>query len=201
MKGHPRVALFVSMATLETPLALALNRLLEAEAWARERLAPFAGETLELCAPPLPALRLAILEGGRVAPGGAPTSLTLRLRPASLPALARGEEHFMRTVEIEGNARLAQEVLHLARHLRWDFEEDLARLFGDAAAHTLAGALRGAVAWQADAARRLGAAFMEYAVEEGRLLAARAPFAAFSGEVARLRDALERLEQRIDRLS
>ena len=107
----------------------------------------------------------------------------------------------MRTVEIEGNARFAQEVLHLARHLRWDFEEDLAKLLGDAAAHTLAGAMRDFAAWQADAARRLGAAFMEYAVEEARLLAPRAPFVAFSSEVARLRDALERLEQRIDRLA
>jgi ubiquinone biosynthesis protein UbiJ len=200
MKGHPRVALFVSMATLETPLALALNRLLEAEGWARERLASFAGETLELRAPPLPALRLAILEGGRVAPGGAPT-LTLTLRAESLPALARGEEHFMRTVQIEGNARLAQEVLHLARHLRWDFEEDLAKLLGDAAAHTLAGSMRDFAAWQVEAARRLGAAFMEYALEEGRLLAPRAPFAAFASDVARLRDALERLEQRIERLA
>lgn len=200
MKGHPRVALFVSMVTLETPLLMALGRLLEAEPWARERLAPFAGETVELRAPPLPALRFAIAEGGRVAPGGNP-GLTITLRPESLPALARGEEHFMRTVQIEGNARLAQEVLHLARHLRWDFEEDLSRLVGDAAAHALAGAVRDFAAWQADAARRLGAAFMEYATEEARLLAPRAPFEAHAAGVARLRDALERLEQRIDRLA
>ena len=187
------------MVTLESPLVVALNRLLEAEPWARERLAPFAGETVELRAPPLPALRFAIGEGGRLAPGRTP-SLTIGLGPQSLAALARGEDHFMRTVDIEGNARLAQEVLHLARHLRWDFEEDLSRLLGDAAAHSLAGAMRDVAAWQADAARRLGAAFMEYATEEARLLAPRAPFAAFAAEVARLRDALERLEQRVDRL-
>ncbi len=188
------------MVTLETPLVLALNRLLEAEPWARERLAPFAGETVELRAPPLPALRVAIVAGGRVAPCSEATSLVVTLRPESLPALARGEDHFMRTVGIEGNARLAQEVMHLARHLRWDFEEDLSRLFGDAAAHTLAGAARDFAAWQADAARRLAAGFMEYAVEEGRLLAPRAHFAAFAAEVSRLRDALERLEKRIEHL-
>ena len=54
------------MATLETPLAAALNRLLEAEDWARARLAPFAGETVELRAPPLPALRFAVRAEGRV---------------------------------------------------------------------------------------------------------------------------------------
>lgn len=188
------------MATLESPLVLALNRLLEAESWARERLAPFAGETVELRAPPLPALRFAIVEGGRLAPGLAP-SLTLTLRPESLPALLRGEEHFMRTVDIDGNDRLAQEVLHLARHLRWDIEEDLSRLVGDAAAHRTVGLAREFAAWHLDAGRRLAESCMEYAQEEGRLLAPRAGYAAFAAEVAQLRDALERLEKRIGRLA
>ena len=188
------------MAAFETPFAYALNRLLESESWARERLAPFAGETVELRAPPLPAVRFAIQEGGRLAPG-TQASLTIRLGPGSLAALVRGEDEFMRKVDIEGNARLAQEVMHLARHLRWDFEEDLSRVFGDAVAHTMAQTLRGVVAWQADAARRLGEGFMEYALEEGRLLAPRAQFAAFSTDVARLRDALERLEKRLERLA
>ncbi len=186
------------MAEFESPFVFALNRLLEAEPWARERLAPFAGETVELRAPPLPALCFAILDTGRVSPGTQP-GLTITLRADSLPALLRGEDHFMRKVAIEGNARLAQEVLHLARHLRWDFEEDLSKIFGDAAAHAMAGAARSFVAWQADAARRLGEGFMEYAAEESRLLAPRAQFTAFAGEVARLRDALERLEKRLDR--
>jgi ubiquinone biosynthesis protein UbiJ len=194
------VALFIFMATLESPLVVMLNRLLDAEAWARERLAPFAGETVELRAPPLPALRFAIVEGGRLAPGAA-ASLTLTLTPESLPALARGEEHFMRSVVIEGNAPLAQEVLHLARHLRWDAEEDLSKLVGDAAAHRVAGLARDFAAWQLDAGRRLAASFMEYAQEEAGLLAPRAGYAEFAGEVARLRDALERLEKRIERLA
>ena len=32
----------------ESPFAAGLNHLLESESWARERLAPFAGETIEL---------------------------------------------------------------------------------------------------------------------------------------------------------
>ena len=194
------MAFFVCMAAFESPLVFALNRLLEAEPWARGRLAPFAGETVELRAPPLPALRFAIEESGLLAPGAQP-SLTISVRADSLPALLRGEEHFMRTVEIAGNAQLAQEVLHLARYLRWDFEEELSKVFGDAAAHAVAGAVRSFAAWQVDAARRLGEGIMEYALEESRLLAPRAQFAAFGSEVARLRDALERLEKRIERLA
>lgn len=188
------------MAAFETPFAFALNRLLDSEPWARERLAPFAGETVELRAPWLPAVRFAIVEGGRLAPGGEP-SLRIALRPGALGALGRGEDHFMREVDIDGNARLAQEVLHLARHLRWDFEEDLSAIVGDAPAHALAQGLRGFVSWHAQAAQRLAEAVMEYALEEGRLLAPRAQFTAFSGEVARLRDAIERLEKRLERLA
>jgi ubiquinone biosynthesis protein UbiJ len=188
------------MAAFETPFAFALNRLLEAEPWARERLAPFAGETVELRAPWLPAVRFAIVEGGRVAPGGEP-SLRISLRTGALGALGRGEDHFMREVDIEGNARLAQEVLHLARHLRWDYEEELSGIVGDAPAHALAQGLRGFFSWQAEAARRLAEGVMEYALEEGRLLAPRAQFETFAGEVARLRDAIERLEKRLQQLA
>ena len=41
-------------------------------------------------------------------------------------------------VRIEGDVQLAAEVNWLIDHVRWDPEEDLARLVGDAPAHTLA---------------------------------------------------------------
>ena len=41
-------------------------------------------------------------------------------------------------VQIEGDVQLAAEVAWLVDNLRWDAEEDLSRLIGDAPAHTLA---------------------------------------------------------------
>ncbi|MGV8803986.1 MAG: ubiquinone biosynthesis accessory factor UbiJ [Polaromonas sp.] len=41
-------------------------------------------------------------------------------------------------VKIEGDVQLAAELGWLAENLRWDVEEDLSRLIGDAPAHTLA---------------------------------------------------------------
>jgi ubiquinone biosynthesis protein UbiJ len=191
------------MPALETPFAAALNRLLGAEPWARERLAPFAGEIVELRATPLPALRFAIAPDGSVANADAeaPASLTVALGPDSLAALTRGEEHFMRSVQLTGNAKLASEVLLLVRHLRWDAEEDLSRLVGDFAAHRIAGAAKDFLDWQADAARRLAASAVEYVVEEKRWLVARAEFERFGAQAAALRDGLERLEARLRRLS
>ena len=46
-------------------------------------------------------------------------------------------------VRIEGDVQFAAEVNWLVDHVRWDAEEDLSRLIGDAPAHTLANLGRG----------------------------------------------------------
>ncbi len=46
-------------------------------------------------------------------------------------------------VRIEGDVQLAAEVNWLVDHVRWDLEEDLARVIGDAPAHALGQAARG----------------------------------------------------------
>lgn len=187
-------------ATPAVAFVFALNHLLRAEPWARERLAPFAGECVEIDAPPLPGVRATIEAGGSLAPGGGRPSLVVRIGPGFLAGLARGEEHALRSVDVSGNARLASEVMLLVRHLRWDVEEDLSRLFGDVAAHRLAEAARAIAAWHVDAARRLAGALADYATDERRLLVRRGELDALGAELARLRDALERLDKRIGRL-
>jgi ubiquinone biosynthesis protein UbiJ len=180
-------------ATFGWPFSFVLNHLLDAEPAARERLAPFAGEVIEVRAPPLPALTFTILPGGRMEAGGSPgdekPALVVRLKPELLSALGKGEEHLMRAVEVSGNPQLAAEVMWLLRHMRAALpeiaEEDLSRVFGDV------------LAWQADAAGRLAGAFSDYATEEARLLVGRAEHDAFAAAVSRLRDAVERLEKRI----
>jgi ubiquinone biosynthesis protein UbiJ len=65
--------------------------------------------------------------------------LVLRVNEPSPFALAKtvlqGDKPAIR---IEGDVQLAAEVNWLIDHVRWDPEEDLSRLIGDAAAHTLA---------------------------------------------------------------
>ncbi len=184
------------------PLSAALNHLLRAESWARERLAPFAGETVELRAGPLPRMRFTVEEAGtvRTASPEAQPALIISLRPEAPLALLRGEEHFLRALEVSGDGRLADAVMALARHLRWDAEEDLSRLVGDVAAHRIATAARGFAAWQADAGRRLAESFVDYVTEEKQMLVQRPEHDEFAAAVAALRDAVERLHKRIDRL-
>ena len=187
-------------ATPAVAFCFFVNRLLDAESWARERLARFAGDTVELVPLPLPPLRVTILADGRVQPGGETPSLMLQIGPGALFALARGEEEFLRAVQMSGNARLAQEVASLARHLRWDVEEELSRLVGDVAAHRIAGAARDFAAWQVDAVRRIASSAADFLAEETRLLVRREEQVSHARSVAELRDALARLEKRIERL-
>jgi ubiquinone biosynthesis protein UbiJ len=189
------------MGLFDTGAAAALNHLLKREAWAREKLAPFAGELVELRFAPLPPLRLGIAEGGQAAPpeAGREATLVITARPGIFAALAKGEDHLMHSVDVSGNARLATEILSLLRYLRWDVEEDLSKVFGDVLAHRMVGTAREFASWQAEAGRRLAENVMEYAVEERRMLVSRTEFETFAAGVAKLRDDLARLEQRIDR--
>ena len=191
------------MGLFDSGAATALNHLLSREAWAREKLAPFAGELVELRFAPLPPVRLTVAEGGQAAPAeaGREATLVITAKPEIFAALAKGEELLMRAVDISGNARLATEILELLRYLRWDVEEDLSRVFGDIIAHRMVGTAREFAAWQVEAGKRLAENVMEYAVEERRLVVSRTEFEGFAAGVAKLRDDLARLEQRIDRRS
>jgi ubiquinone biosynthesis accessory factor UbiJ len=75
-----------------------------------------------------------------------PSDLTLSITEESPVALVqsalRGDKP---AVRIEGDVQLAAEVNWLADHVRWDVEEDLARILGDAPAHAMGQAARRAV--------------------------------------------------------
>jgi ubiquinone biosynthesis accessory factor UbiJ len=187
-------------ATPEVAFCFVLNRLLEREGWARERLAPFAGACVELGAPLVPPVRFTLLPGGRVEPGGVTPELTVTVKPEVLAALGKGEDALTRAIDVSGNAQLAAEAMQLARYLRWDIEEDLSRLLGDAAAHRLVETGRAFGRWQLDAARRLAESFAAYAADEARVLVRRAELEVHRERVASLRDAVERLARRLDRL-
>ena len=193
------------MTTFESPFAAALNRLLESEPWARERLAPFAGETLELRAPPLPALRFT--HRGRrparppAAAGRPKPSLVVTLGPGALAAAVKGEEHLLRAIRGRGQrAAWRAKSCSSSATCAGTWRRNSPKCVGDVAAHRLAGLARGAAAWHADAAQRIAGSLVEYAAEEKPLLVKRAELEEIAAALAQLRDGLERLEKRIERL-
>ena len=177
---------------LPHPGIFALNHLLGAEAWARDKLKPYAGQCVEFRAPPLPALRLDILESGLLANAAqdAAPNLVVTIGAGALPAMARGEDALMREIGIEGSADLAGAVQYLFRHLRWDIEEDLSRVFGDVLAHRMVEQGRRFADWNREAAAKLAQNLTEYWIEEQPLLARPADVHKFLTDVDLLRDDL-----------
>ena len=160
-------------ATPAVAFCFLLNELLAREAWARERLEHFVGQSAEFRPPLLPPLRLVIEAGGRIEPGGDDPSAVITLAGVS------------------GDGEFAEELRYLAKHLRWDFEEELSRVMGDVAAERVGNAMRAFARWQADAAQRVTEAFADYS------LVRREELERFAAEVERLRSAIDRLERRL----
>lgn len=133
-------------------LVLLLNHVLMQEPQAMERLRRQAGRIVEgrwrvfhvrLVATPAGLLDLA-------SPAGAP-DLTLTVTEDSPWALGQAALRGAKPpVRIEGDVQFAAEVNWLVDHVRWDLEEDLARVIGDAPAHAIGQAARG----MAEALRR-----------------------------------------------
>lgn len=183
------------------PAVGAVNHVLRSAPLAMERLRPHAGRTVEFRVGPM-TVALTIQTTGEVlgAVPGAARDLTVRISPFLLPRLAAGEEAAFRDLEMLGDMELAQEVSYLARNLTWDVEEDLSKVVGDIAAHRLVGAGRAVSQWGRDATLRAAQGAAEYWTEESPLIASRVKVDGFVREVSELRDALERLEKRIERL-
>jgi len=181
-----------------TLAARAINRLTAATPLARSRLARYAGKTAAFRVGPLP-VALTVQTTGEVLPAveGAAHDLEVRISPFLLPRLAAHDESAYRDVETSGDIEFAGEVAFLAKHLKWDVEEDLSHLIGDAAAHGLVTAARDAAAWGKDASQRLAAGAAEYWTEEDPLIASRVKVEDFMAGVSELRDAVERLDKRI----
>lgn len=175
-----------------------LNRMLGREAWAREKLAPFAGRVVRLEALPF-SMQWAVADGGtlKASDDGEP-SVTIGLAVSSLPFALLDPQAATKDVRLQGDAEFAQALSFVLQNLRPEPEEELSRFIGDAAAMRVVGLVRlSASHWRQLAERMLENA-ANYVVTENPMVVGRDEVAAFVQDVARLRDDVARLEKRID---
>lgn len=128
---------------------------------------------------------------------------TIRGTPGALFASAVSEEgrNTAGRIHIEGDAQLGRAMERLASRLRPDWEEPLARAFGDVAGPRMARSLREGAAWGQAAGWSLAEQFTEYLRDERRHLVTRTEMASFIDEVDRLREAVDRLDARLRRVT
>jgi len=196
------------LARLGRLLEAALNRGLALDEATRAQLGTLEGRRIgvELRGTPL-ALAITV-DGGRLRVGPhwqAASDLNLRAAPGSLLAFAlrKGDESPRPPgkVDISGDAELARRIEKLLHGFRPDIEEAFAKTFGDVVGVPLARALHGAFTWSresADALVRDGAEFLR---DDSRDLIAPAEMDRFLDDVDALRERVDRLVARIDRVA
>ncbi len=121
-------------------LVLFLNHVLMQEKAAQDRLLRHKGRVVHIRIG-LFAIDLVVTPAGlvdRAAPGATADLQLMVPMDSPLVALQSMVAGKAPPVKIEGDVQLAAELGWLADNLRWDVEEDLSRLIGDAPAHTLA---------------------------------------------------------------
>ncbi|WP_151448065.1 ubiquinone biosynthesis accessory factor UbiJ [Lacisediminimonas profundi] len=182
-------------------IAAAINHLLEQDAAEKSRLAAHAGKIARIDAG-VADLRLAVEAGGAVSaadPAAAP-DVSIFIKAGDLPLLLQDRTRAFSHVRIEGDAEFASVLSQLLTRLRWDAEEDLSRVFGDLAAVRIAGTAR--KGW--DAVRSVHVSVMEnmaeYLLEENPTLVRQQSLRDFGAAVSELRDDVERLAKRLDKL-
>jgi len=182
-----------------------INHVLGSEPWASSELACHSSKTILL---QLPLGNLCF----EIKPSGLLTalkeidtpSLTLEVSAKALSDLAGStgslREQAFKAVKITGDADLAQLLGRLAGQLRWEYEEDLARLVGDAPANFAVRQGKKFVSATRSAATDLLDNVVEYVSEEKKVLLNKRDFMVRKSELSELRESVDRMEKRIQLL-
>jgi ubiquinone biosynthesis protein UbiJ len=104
------------------------------------------------------------------------------------------------SLELTGDAALAQSFQRLLWHARPDLEEELSGVIGDVAAHGIGDLARSLSDWGRKARSTLRQNLGEYLQEESRAVPSRYEVDSFRSEVEAMRDDVARLEARLTRL-
>ena len=175
-----------------------INHVLGSEPWASAALATHAGKTI-LLQLPLGNLCFEITSAGllNVLNQTDNPSLTLEVSSKALGELAASSgslrEQAFKAVKLTGDAELAQLIGRLAGQLRWEYEEDLARLVGDAPAHFAVRQGKKFVSASRSAASDLLDNVVEYVSEERKILLNKRDFIAHKSTLNDLRESVDRI--------
>ena len=182
-----------------------INHVLGSEPWASAALAKHAGKTI-LLQLPLGNLCFEITSAGllNVLNQTDSPSLTLEVSSKALGELAASSgslrEQTFKAVKLTGDAELAQLIGRLAGQLRWEYEEDLARLVGDAPAHFAVRQGKKFVSASRSAVSDLLDNVVEYVSEERKVLLNKRDFITHKSTLNDLRESVDRIEKRIQLL-
>ena len=183
------------------PAAAVINHLLAQEPWAQKALAAHAGKVACIDTGAMQ-LRLKVTADGYVqdVPADAVANVTIRVKLSDLPLIAANRERAVSYVKLEGDADFANAISQLSQNLRWDAEDDLSRVVGDIPATRMVAGAKSLFDLIRTTHKKVTENVAEYFLEEQPMLIRPRMLQDFSSDVVRLRDDLERLSKRIEKL-
>lgn len=184
----------------------AFNRLLRLEPWAAERLSRHAGKTVRFIIGRAEVSLVISSQGTlQLADAAVVPDVTLTLPEKQTGRLLdvirhQDPEQIVDALYIQGDAGLANVVADLARHLRWDVEDDLARVVGDIPATRIMAGARAVSRGFAAAGQRFAGNVAEYLTEESPTLMAKAHLPVHQERMTQLLQQLDQLDRRVVQL-
>lgn len=197
----PNSSHFPFLPDAAAPVIATVNHLLAQEPWARQELLLHAGKVACVDVGSL-ALRVRVAGDGllQAAPAEQEAAVTIRLKLSDLPLIAQQRERAFSYVKIDGDAEFANAISSLSKSLRWEAEHDLEKVIGPLAAVRVAAGAKAAFGALKAGQRKLAENVAEYFLDEQPMLLRPPVVAAFSADVARLRDDVERAAKRLAKL-
>ena len=197
----PNPSQFSAASALGLPVSATINHLLAQEPWARRDLALHAGK-IACIDTGAAALRLRVTADGllETPPAEAAANVTIRVKLSDLPLIAQNRERAFSYVKIEGDAEFANAISNLSKSLRWEAEHDLEKVLGPVAAVRLVSGARAAFEAVKTGHQKLAENVAEFLLDEQPVLLRPQVVEAFSSDVTRLRDDVERAAKRLAKL-
>jgi len=181
-----------------------LNRSIAASTPAAALARRLEGATLQIEIEAITRIRAAVFRGRLALLAGEAASADAVISgsaPALLQMLGAGRPaQVSSSVQIRGDAEIANLYRELIAAARPDLEEELSRWIGDMPARRLAQVAKSVRSWARRARRTAGENIAEYLQEEGRDLASRPEVEEFLRGVDDAREAVDRIEARLGRL-
>ena len=192
------------MATLFIPLIVlrAINHLIEQEKWARDLLIRHDHKivAVEL---PFGSFRLLIQNGllKDAKQEDIESSVSLEISQEAFWAFVKdGKGAAMKFVRISGDVDLAADLNRLFAELRWEAEEDLSKLIGDAPSRRIIVESKKVFTQANNAVEDLKIGVRDFFVNERNILLGANQFNDFKSEIRLLRDQLDRAEKKLNHI-
>jgi ubiquinone biosynthesis protein UbiJ len=185
----------------------AINQVLALDAEGAARLAKVQGQVLEVVLTGF-GTRLYVLPGESklflYGDYDAEPDCVVHGSPVALLGMVTSEHRedavFAGSIRIDGDNRLAQTLGEVFQGLDIDWEEQLSKLLGDTLAHRLMDRVRAGERWAGRSRNITRENLREYLQEEAAVVPSRQELDAFLAAVDAVRDDVERLAARVERL-